>query len=232
MTISIIIPTYNEANNIKSLLDSIDIFGDQKVDIVIVDSPLSNDNLELKVSNYKCKYLKSKVHGRAFQMNHGAKNTYGIILFFVHADTILPKNWLVFITENLNNGADFGCFSFKFKTDIWLLKINNFLSKLPFLWCRGGDQTLLIKRIVFNDLGGFDPNYVIMEDYDIIKRAKKKYKFSLMKNHVLVSDRKYKKNSYFRVQYANFLAFKYFFSKKVSPSKIKNMYNTWLDLKY
>jgi hypothetical protein len=63
-----------------------------------------------------------------------------------------------------------------------------------------------------------------MEDYDIIRRIrKKKNKFIILGRSVIVSSRKYRSNSWGRVQLANFIAFMFFFLE-VHPNRIKAFY--------
>ena len=46
-----------------------------------------------------------------------------------------------------------------------------------------------------------------MEDYDIIRRGKKKARFQLLQDDVLVSARKYEENPYWKVNLSNFIVF-------------------------
>ncbi len=75
---------------------------------------------------------------------------------------------------------------------------------------RGGDQTLFISKYDFNEIGGFNSEYCIMEDYEFIIKAKKNYLFKVIQADAVVSDRKYKENSYLRVNFANLLVFSLF----------------------
>ncbi len=60
MKISIIIPTYNENNNISPLLDSIKNNGYRNIfEVILVDSPLFNDNLSKNLNDYDVKHYVS-----------------------------------------------------------------------------------------------------------------------------------------------------------------------------
>lgn len=67
-----------------------------------------------------------------------------------------------------------------------------------------------------------------MEEYDLIKKIKEKQKFKIIQKDIIVSARKYKNNSYLRVQKANYTAFK-MFQSGIHPDKIKATYNDLLD---
>jgi rSAM/selenodomain-associated transferase 2 len=229
--ISVVIPTLNEAKNIVAILDTLSISNIVK-EIIIVDSPDSNDNIERLISKYEVCYLRSKTTSRAAQFNLGAQFASSEILYFVHADVELPKNFEEEIVKSISNGADLGCFRLKFNSSLWLLKLNAFFTRFSFLWCRGGDQTLFIKKNAFETLGKFNEDFIIMEEYDLIRRSRGLFKFKIMESAILVSARKYEKNNYFKVQYVNFKAMRMFLSGKYRAQEIKNYYQKHLNLNY
>jgi rSAM/selenodomain-associated transferase 2 len=230
MTISIIIPTYNEANHIAGLISSIINFKTTDVvEVLVIDSRISSDNLRDSLAGNSVKYIKSDFCSRATQMNYGAKLASGDVLFFVHADTVLPDGFVIDIHRTLLD-YDMGCYRSKIDSKHPLLRINSYFTRFDFLWCRGGDQTLFIRKEVFDKLGGFDENYVIMEDYDFLRRAREFNSFYIVPKSVLISARKYDKNGFWKIQKANFKAMRMFLSGKYSPEQIKNHYSMSLNL--
>lgn len=223
--ISVIIPTFNEAENITKTCQRIIEFSEGfAVEIIIVDSPNSNDKTFEIAQNLKLITLKSPTKGRASQMNFGAKHANGEILYFVHADVLVHPTFVTDIQSSFKNGYDFGCYRYVFDSPSWLLKINAFFTRFPFIWCRGGDQTLFIRKNDFFLLEGFREDHQIMEDYEFILRAKKHLKFRIIPKNIIVSARKYKTNSYLRVQLANFLVMRMFLQKQASQEKIVEVY--------
>lgn len=224
--ISIIIPTYNEAENIQACLERLK--GDD-LEIILADSPDSNDGLEKVAENFGCRYLKTKKSGRNHQMNEGASFAKGDILYFVHADVLVHPNFEEDILKKIEKGTEIGCYRFVF--DHYpnpILYINSFFTRFPMIWCRGGDQTLFIKKNVFQELNGFCNEHCIMEDYDILLRSKDKYRFEIIQKNVVVSSRKYAKNGFWRVQVANFNVMRKYLKKKTTPIELQNIYKKLL----
>ena len=230
MKISVIIPTYNEADNIGCLIESLKIYGEKHLhEIIIADSPNSTDTTKEIAQKLGAIAQKSPQKGRAFQMNFGASLATGEILYFVHADIKVNPDYAFDIVNAINSGHDFGCYRYQFDTDDWLLKVNAFCTRMPFIWCRGGDQTLFIRKKDFLKVGKFREDYQIMEDYEFIIRAKKVLKFKIIPKNVVVSARKYKTNSYLRVQKANLKVMRMFLSGKASQEEMMETYHRMLD---
>jgi rSAM/selenodomain-associated transferase 2 len=230
LKISVIIPSFNEADNIGCLIESLKINGKNYLhEIIIADSPNSTDTTKEIAQKLGAIAQKSPHEGRAFQMNFGASIATGEILYFVHADVKVNPDYAFDILKAIKNGHDFGCYRYQFDTDDWLLKVNAFCTRLPFIWCRGGDQTLFIRKKDFLKVGKFREDYQIMEDYEFIIRAKKVLNFKIIPKNVIVSARKYKTNSYLRVQKANFKVMRMFLSGKASQLEMMKTYRSMLD---
>jgi len=86
--ISIIIPTFNEAETIGTCLDDLQDYRIQGHEIIVCDGG-SSDNTA-NIARGKCDRFISVTRGRGSQMNTGAAEAHGDILVFLHADTRLP----------------------------------------------------------------------------------------------------------------------------------------------
>jgi rSAM/selenodomain-associated transferase 2 len=221
--ISTIIPTLNEASHIEALIRRLrDGAGTMGIEIIVADAGSTDATAAL---SEKCgaKVLHCGVASRPAQMNLAAKVATGEILYFVHADALPPKDYAAQILRAVMQGAKLGSFRFRFDSDKASLRFNAWCTRIPVMMCRGGDQTLFITRTLFEQLNGFDESHVVMEDYDIIRRGRHFGKFKILSDDVLVSARKYKDNTYVRVNLANFVVFAlYYFG--VKPEKLKRMY--------
>lgn len=225
--ISVIIPTYNEHEHIHYCLTHLIDKG--SMEIIIADSPNSNLGMEAISDEFDCVYLRCKKAGRNHQMNEAAKKAKGNVLYFVHADTQVKHNYVKDINEALNKGVELGCYRYKFdKYPNPLMYINSYFTKFPMLWCRGGDQTLFVKEEVFKSLNGFCQQHTIMEDYDFLKRSYQNYNFAIIPKDVIVSSRKYDKNGYLKVQWANFTVMRKWLNKKAHPEELGKLYQQML----
>ena len=201
--ISIIIPTLNEAENINSLINYLQKYAGDKCEIIIVDGGSIDKTLEI-AANIGVTAVVSLQKGRAAQMNYGATLAKAEILYFIHADTLPPASFLSDIKNAVDDGFDFGRYRTKFDSRKIILKLNAFFTRFDLFFCYGGDQTFFITKKIFAQIGGFDADMHIMEDYNIVVRAKARGKYKIMPKAALVSARKYDTNSWLKVQRANY----------------------------
>jgi rSAM/selenodomain-associated transferase 2 len=227
-SISIIIPTLNEAENIGQIIDYLrQNGGENLLEIIVVDAQ-SADDTERSARRHGATVLQSPKRSQAAQMNAGAAAAKGAILYFVHADCYPPTTFVNDILEAVNAGFPMGCYRYKFDSKAILLKINAFFNRFEPLFCRGGDETLFIECSIFNQLNGFDEQFCIMEEYDFIGRARQQFKFKIIPKYAVVSARKYETNSWWTVQKANAKVFS-MFRKGVAPEEMAATYKRMLN---
>jgi len=204
--ISIIIPTLNEAEHIDKLLTLFQKESKEyEAEILVVDGG-SIDGTRDIVEAHSVRLLDTQ-KGRAQQLACGASHASGELFYFVHADTLPPKGCLKEIVSSVENGNPCGSYRFHFDRTNSLLAVNEFLTRLPFIWCRGGDQSLFVSKDAYEKVGGFDTSLEIMEDYDLIRKLKRNFGFTVLPRSIQVSSRKYEGNSYFKVNLANAIVF-------------------------
>lgn len=202
--LSIIIPTHNEQESISKLVSFL-LSNNQQAPIEIIISDGGSTDLTLQeAASAGAIAIRSPQKGRAAQMNYGASVAKGDILYFIHADTFPPRSFNDDINKAIEGGFSLGRYRTKFDSKKTLLKFNAFFTRFDFFMCYGGDQTLFIKRDLFESIKGFDETMLIMEDYEIITRARVKAKYKVIQKDALVSARKYDANSWFAVQKANY----------------------------
>jgi len=198
--ISIIIPAYNEADQIGKTISRIrEVNGQHAIEIIVVDGGSNDQTISIAEKSGAITLLSEK-RGRAAQMNKGASVVKGEIFYFLHADSIPPKNFTDHITDALQRGHSCGCFRLRFDLRHWFLKAICWFTRFDINAIRFGDQSLFVTRDVFIKIKGFNEGLLIMEDQEIIHRIRKHGKFKVMNATVTTSARKYRDNGIFRMQ--------------------------------
>ena len=200
-SLSIRIPVLNEESNIVRLLEYIreNSSNVNIKEILVVDGGSTDETKEV-ASQYDVMVLHSE-KGRARQMNLGAENAKGEVLYFLHADTFPPKNFDKIILNAIKKGTKTGCFRMKFDSDSRFLSFFSWFSRINHKICRGGDQSLFITRELFNKSGGYDEAYKIYEDNEFISRLYKITDFKILPDQVQTSARKYEQIGNFKLQF-------------------------------
>jgi len=212
--ISIIIPTLNEAANIKHLLLHLlhSSSTNNIAEIIVVDCGSDDETQQIVIdvisversrntpTENKIKLLSSE-RGRAKQMNLGAQKATGNILYFLHADSFPPKNFDQLIIDEVKNGNLAGCFKMKFNSNHSWLQLAGWLTKFKWRACRGGDQSQFITKELFTKLGCFNEQFTIYEDNDLINKLYAIEQFTVIQKWITTSARRYQTNGVWKLQY-------------------------------
>ncbi len=199
--ISIIIPTLNEANVIEETITRLP--QSKQVEIVVVDGG-SSDGTDEMARKLGARVL-STAPSKAEQMNAGAAEARGEVLLFLHADTRLPANFEEKVmTAVSRKGFCAGAFTLGIDSEEWGLRFIEWIAnwrarffKMPY-----GDQALFVSRQLFHEIGGF-PDYPIMEDFELIRRLKKKGKIAILPESVQTSPRRWQNLGVFKTWFLN-----------------------------
>jgi rSAM/selenodomain-associated transferase 2 len=207
LTVSIIIPTYNEAAAIPQLLHYLlqaTAGGASLPELLVVDGGSTDDTL-LLAQQAGARALASPRKGRAAQLNYGARQASGELLYFLHADSVPPLGFLADLQRAVAQGYPAGCFRLAFDHGHWFLRFSAWCTRLPFTAVRFGDQSLFVRRELFEQVGGYREDLLLMEDQDIVGRLRARAPFRLLPGAVTTSARKYLANGVFRLQGLFFL---------------------------
>jgi len=197
--LSIIVPVHNESKHILHFLKHLQIQASLEHEIIVVDGESTDGTVSLIKSQKEITVIQAKKR-RAIQLNEGANCAKNEWLFFVHADTILPYHFDRLLLKNLKSKKTARCFSLNFDLDHFSLKIAALGSRLNIAWCRGGDQTLMIHKELFNDIEGFDEQYNIAEDLLLCRKIYRHGNFEILSKSVITSGRKFFQNGVFKTQ--------------------------------
>ena len=188
--ISIIIPSFNEGENLLSLLNFLKNVKLLKLEIIIVDGGSDNKSFSL-FKNYNDVILINSKRGRAKQLNLGARKAKYNWLYFLHADSELPGEFENLISKSLGNINQASCFRLKFKPTNLLLSMSSKATKYNNIFCRGGDQSLLIHKDLFFSCGGYDERYRVCEDINLIAKVYRIGKFKIMNGDIITDSRRF-----------------------------------------
>ena len=221
--ISIIIPTFNEANNLPLLLSDLSII-QKEGEILIIDCGSVDKTIDI-ANIYGAKVYKSKERNRGLQLDIGAKNSSGDWLIFLHADTRLTHDWFTKIKSVLEVNKNY-IYYFKFRINdkkiiYRVLEILvNFRSqyfKQPY-----GDQGLIIHRSIYFENNGFR-NIPLMEDIDFLRRLNNKKDLKKLNLPIFTSSRKWERTNIFLQALKNW----HFRRRWVKGESLKSIYSDY-----
>ena len=174
-TLSIIIPTLNEAFHLPLLLADLNIW-QYEFELIIVDG--GSIDLTTSIAQIQgLEVIKTNKKNRGYQLKTGASNAKGDWLLFLHADSRLNSRWAKNLYKIIKDkkSEKFGWyFDFKIKKDNLEFRFLEIAVALRsyFLQRPYGDQGLLIHKDLYQKSGGFS-SLKIMEDLDFITRITK-----------------------------------------------------------
>ena len=172
MKLSIIVPVWNESATLPALLDHLQLVRANGVEVIVVDGGSSDGSTDI-VSRAGVRVIRSE-HGRARQMNAGARAAAGDVLLFLHADTRLPDGATEHIAKALQDHRQvWGRFDVEVQGTSRMLRVVarfiNLRSRLTGI--ETGDQAMFVARRAFRMVGGY-PDQPLMEDVELSRRLR------------------------------------------------------------
>ncbi|OUL23251.1 glycosyltransferase [Nostoc sp. T09] len=220
-TISIIIPTLNEAANIKDTLATTQ--PSTNTEVIVVDGGSQDDTVAIAQS-LGVKVISSSL-GRAVQINAGAVAANGEILLFLHADTRLPPGFDAMIRTALQQSRTVaGAFNLRIDASGWGIRLVEWGVnwRSHFLQMPYGDQAIFITKEVFQQIGSF-PELPIMEDFELIRRLKSNGRIAIITEPVVTSARRWLRKGIFQTTLINQIVIVAYLLG-VSPERIRSWY--------
>ncbi len=111
MKVSIIIPTYNEADVISSCLSSLNQQSYKDFEVIIVDDGSTDGTLQILRAASDIKVYSQNHQGPAMARNLGAKHAKGEILVFIDSDMTFDKKFITMLIRPIVNGQSKGTWS-------------------------------------------------------------------------------------------------------------------------
>lgn len=188
--LSVIVPTLNEARLIADFLCH--LRGRvPDAELIVVDGGSDDETVTL-ASRQADRVLRSP-RGRAKQMNAGAGAANGEILWFLHADSLVPPDPHGCIARALEDPRTVGgCFRLRFPRREWVYRISDRLGNVAVDLFRIalGDHGIFCRRATFTRVGGY-PDVPLMEDAELYRRLRRAGRMRQLPAYIVSSPRRY-----------------------------------------
>jgi rSAM/selenodomain-associated transferase 2 len=198
-TLSVIVPTLNEAATIEACLRRLASLRARRVEVIVADGGSVDGTAEL--ARPFCDILIRSARGRALQMNAGARAASGDVLLFLHADTELPADADMLILDALRRPSShvWGRFDIRISGHARLLRL---VGKMICIRSRltgvaTGDQAIFCNRDIFTVEKGF-PEIPIMEDVAFSKQLRRRSPPKCLDAQVITSGRRWEAHGVIR----------------------------------
>jgi rSAM/selenodomain-associated transferase 2 len=192
MPISLIIPARNDAEALARTLDHLDtLAGRDAIEVIVAAAGLADDTR--RAVGGRARLLAPPGSTRAALMNAGAAVARGDVLWFLHADSLPPRDALALITRALaNERVVSGAFAHRFTEPTPSLVAINAINRLRYRLTRNyyGDQGIFVRAAVFRELGGY-PDLALMEDLILSQRLKRRGRPALIAAPLQTSGRRF-----------------------------------------
>ena len=198
MSLSIIVPCFNEAEEISDTLAALTPLRERSAEVIVVDGCSSDDTATLAKPH--ADLVITAPRGRAVQMNAGAALARYDVFLFLHADNRLPPRADQLIADAIaNSGRSWGHFDVTIRGTHPLFSIiataMNWRSRLTGI--ATGDQAIFVARSLFERAGRF-PKLLLMEDVAFTAALRRFGPPVCLRDRVVTSGRRWEKHGVMR----------------------------------
>jgi len=220
VSVSVVVPLYNEGERVLALLDHLRALrglaetvlvdaSDDAASRAVVNSVIPEGNLAYARESANrapgdenaappIRILRHPTPGRARQMNAGAAACTGDVLLFLHCDTRLPRRAAARIADAIARGRRWGWFDLRLDARGPAYRV---LERMICLRARAsriatGDMALFVDRRLFMAEGGFAA-IPLMEDVELsrrLKHARRAGRPAVIADPALTSARRWRQN--------------------------------------
>ena len=186
MNISVVIPSYNRIEFLKRSIDSVINQTKKPFEIIVVDDGSTDGTETMIKSDYDfVKFIKQKNKGVSAARNIGIKVSIGEWICFLDSDDEWKKDKL---EKQINAMKSNPGYKFFHSNEIWIkngLRINQKKKHKKYGgdifdkcldMCRISPSSVMIDKTVFDEVGNFNENLVVCEDYELWLRICDKYR--------------------------------------------------------
>lgn len=185
ITISIIIPTLNEAHQLPALLDALKSQTRVPDEIIVADAGSKDGTVELALG-YGARVVPGGMPGPG--RNAGARAASGEILLFLDAD-VLPAHDFLELSLNEFERSQYAiatCLTEAMTTDpgdrFIMESANLYMQMIMPVSPRAPGFCIFVRRDIHQAIGGFDETLKMAEDHDYARRAAQHGNFGLLRS--------------------------------------------------
>lgn len=221
-SISVVIPTFNEATALPETLAHLRNI--PEVGEIIVADGGSGDGTRELASALGCRVL-AGARGRGLQLRQGAAVASGDVVLMVHADTWLPPDAGQALLRCLRDRTVVGGGYWKqFREPHPLLRGSRWRCATRLYLARRvlGDQALFARRAVLEKIGGVPP-LPLMEESELCRRLRREGRLALAPAVVSTSARRFTRLGVWRT-YARMWRVTLLYHLGTSPEKLRRIY--------
>jgi len=191
---SVVIPTYNEAKYISRTLFALKNQTFKDFEVIIKDGQSQDETVGI-AREFAKKVVSIRDFSAGDARNQGARHADGEILVFMDADTLLPPETLARFCELMDDENVVGASCRKVPQSGSILdrllyefvNISIFVSAVLGLGGAHGN-CMLIRRPFFEQIGGFNPNIIVAEEQELVRRALKFGRYVFLLDHFVVEN--------------------------------------------
>ncbi len=171
--VSVVVPVYNGARFLTFALQSVFDQDYRPLEVIVVDDGSIDDSVNIARSFQEVRYVHQSNQGASAARNAGVAAAQGELIAFLDADDIWTANKLSVQTHHLLEHPEVGYVVARgenflesgMNLPVWLTE-ELFRREHTFL-----PSTLVVRKPVFEQVGGFDSSYMVGEDTDWFVRA-------------------------------------------------------------
>jgi glycosyltransferase involved in cell wall biosynthesis len=196
--ISVIIPTFNRGDFLLRALNSVFSQTYKNIEVIVVDDG-STDNtaslLQSYISENKIIYIKQDNLGVSAARNTGVKKSHGNLITFLDSD----DEW---VPHKLQSQLDFLSkkpeIQIVFTEEIWIRKEKRVNQKMAHRklgghifkncvdQCLIAPSSVMLTKKLFDEMKGFDENYLVCEDYDLWLKISSLYEIGFISHPLII----------------------------------------------
>ncbi|TLZ96897.1 MAG: glycosyltransferase [Methanobacteriota archaeon] len=211
-SVSVIIPTWNEAKYLPALLDSLQNQTRSPLEILIADSESTDGTQDLAEARGAL-LVPGDPRGPGEGRNRGARAARGDVFLFVDADCITPPDLLdaivaAFEEPGVIGGATGFMPALGNAAERALFSLANGYQRAMTLWGfpHNAGYCFFFRREAFQALGGLREDMPLNETHDLALRSRSLGRFVILPQAVLTSMRRFRTYGYVRTILKEYIA--------------------------